>query len=215
MKEKVKVKEKKTTTEERESPKSTPSEAKDFLGLRDNIPRFKEKYRKDVVPALMRHFSYRNIMEVPRVQKIVINVGMGKAIQDIKLLDSAVKEVAAITGQHPAITKAKRSIAGFKLRAGVSIGCKVTLRGNRMYEFLDRLINISLPRIRDFRGVSGKAFDGRGNYTLGIKEQFVFPEVDYEKVASVHGMDIVIVTTAKSDDEGKVLLKLLGLPFRD
>ncbi|MEW6410393.1 MAG: 50S ribosomal protein L5 [Nitrospirota bacterium] len=179
------------------------------------MPRFKEKYRKDVVPALMRHFSYRNIMEVPRVQKIVINVGMGKAIQDIKLLDSAVKEVAAITGQHPAITKAKRSIAGFKLRAGVSIGCKVTLRGNRMYEFLDRLINISLPRIRDFRGVSGKAFDGRGNYTLGIKEQFVFPEVDYEKVASVHGMDIVIVTTAKSDDEGKVLLKLLGLPFRD
>lgn len=210
----MKVKAKKTT-EERGSPKSTPSGAKDFLGLRDNIPRLKEKYRKDVVPALMKHFSYRNIMEVPRVQKIIINVGMGEAIQDIKLLDSAVKEVATITGQHPAITKAKRSIAGFKLRAGVSIGCKVTLRGNRMYEFLDRLVNISLPRIRDFRGVSGKAFDGRGNYTLGIKEQFIFPEVDYDKVASVHGMDIVIVTTAKSNDEGKVLLNLLGMPFRN
>jgi len=178
------------------------------------VPRLKEKYDKDVVPALMKEFSYGNVMEVPRLQKIVINVGLGEAIQNIKLLDAAQKELSMITGQKAVATKAKKSIAGFKLRQGMPIGCKVTLRGNRMYEFLDRLISVALPRIRDFKGVSGKAFDGKGNYALGIKEQFIFPEIDYDKVEMVHGMDVTMCTSAKTDAESKALLRYLGMPFR-
>jgi large subunit ribosomal protein L5 len=153
-------------------------------------------------------------MQAPKVEKIVLNVGMGEAISNMKLLEAAVKELAAITGQRPVITKAKKSIATFKLREGMPIGCMVTLRGNMMYEFLDRLISFALPRIRDFKGVSGKSFDGRGNYTLGVKEQLMFPEIKYDEIAAVHGMDIVIVTTAKTNEEGKKLLNLLGMPFR-
>ncbi len=178
------------------------------------IPRLKERYKSEVIPALMKEFSYKNVMQVPKIEKVVINVGLGEAIQNIKLLDSVQKELSIITGQKAVITKAKKSIAAFKLRRGVPIGCKVTLRGDRMYEFLDRLVSIALPRIRDFKGVSGKAFDGRGNYTLGIKEQFIFPEIDYDKVEMVHGMDITICTTAKTDAEAKSLLRLMGMPFR-
>lgn len=177
-------------------------------------PRLREKFRQEVMPALMKEFSYKNVMQVPRLEKVVLNVGLGEAVQNIKLLDAAQKELSAITGQRAVITKAKKAIAGFKLRKGVPIGCKVTLRGNRMYEFLDRFISVALPRIRDFKGISGKAFDGRGNYTVGVKEQFIFPEIDYEKVELVHGMDIVICTTAETDAEGKSLLKYLGMPFR-
>lgn len=173
-----------------------------------------QKYRKEVVPLMMKQFSYKNKMEVPKIEKIVVNVGMGKATQDVKLLDVALKEIAAITGQRPVITRAKKSIAGFKLRKGMPIGCTVTLRGDRMYEFLNRLMNVALPRIRDFKGVSPKSFDGYGNYTLGIKEQLIFPEIDYDKIVTVHGMDIVIVTTAKTNEEGKALLSFLGMPFR-
>jgi large subunit ribosomal protein L5 len=176
--------------------------------------RLKERYRKEVLPALMTEFKYKNIMQAPKVEKIVLNVGMGEAISNMKLLEAAVKELAAITGQRPVITKAKKSIATFKLREGMPIGCMVTLRGNMMYEFLDRLISFALPRIRDFKGVSGKSFDGRGNYTLGVKEQLMFPEIKYDEIAAVHGMDIVIVTTAKTNEEGKKLLNLLGMPFR-
>jgi large subunit ribosomal protein L5 len=164
---------------------------------------------------MMKEFSYKNVMEVPRVQKVVLNVGLGEAIQNIKLLDAAQRELSIITGQKPVVTKAKKSIASFKLRKGVPIGCKVTLRGNRMYEFLDRLISIALPRIRDFKGVSGKSFDGRGNYSLGLKEQFIFPEIDYDKVEMVHGLDVTICTTAESDKESKALLRHLGMPFRN
>ncbi|WP_027726442.1 50S ribosomal protein L5 [Tuberibacillus calidus] len=176
--------------------------------------RLKEKYLKEVVPALMEKFNYKNIMEVPAIEKIVINMGVGDAVQNSKLLDSAVEELTAISGQKPVITRAKKSIAGFKLREGMPIGTKVTLRKERMYEFLDKLISVSLPRVRDFRGVSPKSFDGRGNYTLGVREQLIFPEVDYDKVNKVRGMDIVIVTTAKTDEEGRELLTLLGMPFR-
>lgn len=178
------------------------------------VPRLRDKYRKGVVQELMKEFSYKNVMEVPKVEKVVLNVGLGEAIQNIKLLDAAQKELSLITGQKGVTTKAKKSIAGFKLRKGMPIGCKVTLRGNRMYEFLDRLISVALPRIRDFKGVSGKAFDGKGNYTLGIKEQFIFPEIDYDKVEMVHGMDVAICTTAKTDAEAKSLLRHLGMPFR-
>jgi large subunit ribosomal protein L5 len=178
------------------------------------MARLLKKYRKEVIPLMMKQFSYKNHMEVPRLEKIVVNVGMGKATQDVKLLDAASKEIAAITGQRPVITRAKKSIAGFKLRQGMSIGCTVTLRGDRMYEFLDRLTNMALPRIRDFKGVSPKSFDGCGNYTIGIKEQLIFPEIEYDKVVSVHGMDIIIVTTARTDEEGKALLSYLGMPFR-
>jgi len=171
-------------------------------------------YNKGVVPALMKHFNYANIMQVPRLDKIVINMGLGEAIQNIKILDSALEEIAAITGQRPVITKAKRSIAQFKLRTGMPIGCMVTLRKERMYEFLNRLINVALPRVRDFRGLSPHAFDGRGNYSLGIKEQIIFPEIDYDKIDKIKGMNIVIVTTAKTDEEGRELLKLMGMPFR-
>jgi large subunit ribosomal protein L5 len=178
------------------------------------LPRLKEKYRKDIVPALMKEFSYDNVMQVPRLEKVVLNVGLGEAIQNIKLLDAAQKELSTITGQKAVQTKAKKSIAAFKLRQGMPIGCKVTLRGDRMYEFLDRLISAALPRIRDFKGVSGKAFDGKGNYTLGIKEQFIFPEIDYDKVEMVHGMDITLCTSAKTDAESKALLRHFGMPFR-
>lgn len=172
-------------------------------------------YKKEVVPALRKEFSYKNLMEVPRLEKIVINVGMGEAIANVKMLDAAVKEISLITGQKPLLTKAKKSIAGFKLREGMPIGCKVTLRGDMMYEFLERLLNIALPRIRDFRGVSGKSFDGNGNYTLGLKEQLIFPELKYDEIMAVHGMDITIVTTAGTNEEAKALLRLLGMPFRN
>lgn len=178
------------------------------------MPRLKEKYIKEIIPLMMKEFSYKNVMQVPKVQKVVLNVGLGEAIQNIKLLDAAQKELSLITGQRAVVTKAKRSIASFKLREGVPIGCKVTLRGNKMYEFLDRLISLALPRIRDFRGVSGKSFDGRGNYSLGLKEQFIFPEIDYDKVEMVHGLDVAICTTAKTDKESKSLLRYLGMPFR-
>lgn len=179
------------------------------------IPTLKEKYLKEVVPNMMKEFSYKNIMEVPKIQKVVLNVGLGEAIQNIKLLDAAQKELSSITGQKAVVTKAKKSIAAFKLRQGVPIGCKVTLRGDRMYEFLDRFIGLALPRIRDFRGISGKSFDGRGNYSLGLKEQFIFPEIDYDKVEMVHGLDVVFCTTAKTDKESKALLRYFGMPFRN
>ncbi|HRB81015.1 MAG TPA: 50S ribosomal protein L5 [Nitrospira sp.] len=177
-------------------------------------PRLRETYREQVVPALMKEFSYGNLMQVPRLERIVLNVGMGEAIQNVKLLESASNELGIITGQKPVTTRAKKAIAGFKLRQGMPIGAKVTLRSRRMWEFLDRLISLALPRIRDFRGISPKAFDGRGNYTLGLKEQLIFPEIEYDSVASIHGMDITIVTTARTNDEGKALLKHLGMPFR-
>jgi len=178
-------------------------------------PRLKEKYAKEIIPAMMKDFSYGNIMEVPKIQKIVLNVGLGEAIQNIKLLEAAQKELAAITGQKAVVCKAKKSIATFKLRKGMPIGCKVTLRGASMYEFLDRLISIALPRIRDFRGISGKSFDGRGNYALGLREQFIFPEIDYDKVEMVHGLDVIICTSAKTDKESKALLRHFGIPFRN
>jgi large subunit ribosomal protein L5 len=163
----------------------------------------------------MKRFNYKNRMEVPKLEKIVINMGLGEAIQNIKILDSAAQEISQITGQKPVITKAKKSIAQFKLRTGMSIGCMVTLRKERMYEFFNRLVNVALPRVRDFKGLSGKSFDGRGNYSLGIREQLIFPEIHYDKIDKVKGMNIVIVTTAKTDEEGKELLKLLGMPFRN
>lgn len=175
--------------------------------------RLKERYTTEVVPALLKKFNYSSVMQVPNLEKVVVNVGCGDATGNAKLLDDSVKELTQITGQKPVITKAKKSIATFKLREGQAIGCKVTLRGERMYQFLDKLFNISLPRVRDFRGVSKSAFDGRGNYTLGIKEQLIFPEINYEQVTRVRGMDVVIVTTAKSDEEAKALLSLLGMPF--
>jgi len=176
--------------------------------------RLHEHYQKKVVPVLMKEFSYGNRMQVPRLECIVLNVGMGEATQNAKLLDSAVKELGIITGQRPVVTRARKAIANFKLRKGLPIGAKVTLRGRRMYEFLDRLITAALPRIRDFKGVSPKSFDGRGNYTLGLKEQLIFPEIKYDAVESIHGMDITIVTTATTNDEGKALLKHLGVPYR-
>ena len=178
-------------------------------------PRLKEKYTKEIIPAMMKDFSYGNIMEVPKVQKIVLNVGLGEAIQNIKLLEAAQKELASITGQKPVVSKAKKSIATFKLREGMPIGCKVTLSGVNMYEFLDRLITIALPRISDFRGVSGKSFDGRGNYAIGIREQFIFPEIDYDKVEMVHGLDVIVCTSATTDKESKALLRYFGIPFRN
>jgi len=175
----------------------------------------KEYYEKTVVPALQEKFKYSNIMQVPKIQKIVLNMGMGEAIHNIKVLDSAVEELTAISGQRPVVTRAKKSIAAFKLRSGMPVGCMVTLRKQRMYDFLDKLVNIALPRVRDFRGVSGKAMDGRGNYSLGIKEQIIFPEIDYDKIDKIKGMNISIVTTAQSDEEGKELLKQLGMPFKN
>jgi len=176
--------------------------------------RLKEKYVNEITPALVSKFEYKSVMQAPEVNKIVINMGVGEAVQNTKSLDSAVEELQTITGQKPIVTKAKKSIAGFRLREGMPIGCKVTLRGERMYDFLDKLIAISLPRVRDFRGVSNKSFDGRGNYTLGVKEQLIFPEIDYDKVNKVRGMDIVIVTTANSDEEARELLTQFGMPFQ-
>ena len=175
--------------------------------------RLQEKYRNETVPALMKRFGWNNNMAVPKLQKITVNIGLGEASQNAKLLDTAAQELGQITGQKAMITKAKKSIANFKIRKGMPIGCAVTLRGDKMYEFLDRLITVALPRVRDFRGVSPKSFDGRGNYALGLKEQLVFPEVDYDKVDSVRGMDVVIVTTAKTDAEAKALLKAFDMPF--
>ena len=179
------------------------------------MARIKEQYSKKVVPALTKEFQYKNIMEVPALKKIIINMGVGEAIENIKILDSAVTELTLIAGQRPVITKAKKSIAGFKLREGMSIGCMVTVRRDMMFEFFDRLVNVALPRVRDFRGLSSKAFDGRGNYALGIKEHIIFPEINYDKIEKMKGMNIVIVTTAKSDEEGRSLLKNLGMPFRE
>jgi large subunit ribosomal protein L5 len=177
--------------------------------------RLKERYVQEVMPQLRQTFSYQNPHEVPRLTKIVVNMGVGEAIQNSKILDSAVSELALITGQKPLVTKSKKSIANFKLRAGMSIGCKVTLRQDRMYEFLDRLINIGLPRVRDFKGVPPDAFDGRGNYALGIREQIIFPEVSYEAVERVKGLGVIVVTTARTDEEARSLLTLLGMPFRE
>lgn len=179
------------------------------------MARLKDKYLKEVKPALKEKFGYKNVMEIPRLEKVVINMGVGEATQNPKALDGAVADIMAITGQRPLITRAKKSIAAFKLRAGVPIGAKVTLRGERMWEFVDRLINVALPRVRDFRGVSPKAFDGRGNYTLGLREQLIFPEIDYDKIDKVRGMDVVFVTTAKSDEEASEMLRLMGMPFRE
>jgi large subunit ribosomal protein L5 len=175
----------------------------------------KEKYQAEVVPALRKRFGYKNVMQVPKLEKVTINMGVGDALQDAKLLDAAVEDLTIIAGQRPVVTRAKKSIANFKLREGAAIGCKVTLRGERMYDFLQKLFNVALPRVRDFRGVSAKGFDGRGNYTLGIKEQLIFPEIDYDKVAKVRGMDINIVTSAETDEEARELLKLMGLPLRE
>jgi large subunit ribosomal protein L5 len=176
--------------------------------------RLRERYENEVIKSMMEKFNYSSKMQAPKIEKIVLNIGVGDAVSNSKLLDDAVAELALITGQKPVTTKAKKSIAGFKLREGVPIGCKVTLRGERMYEFLDKLVNISLPRVRDFRGVSNDSFDGRGNYTLGVKEQLIFPEINFDKVNKLRGMDIVFVTTAKSDEEGHELLTQLGMPFK-
>ena len=179
------------------------------------MARLKELYWNELVPKMKEKFSYKNTMQVPKIDKIVINMGVGEAIQNPKSLDGAVADLRAISGQKPVVTKARTSIAGFKLREGMSIGCKVTLRGERMYEFLDKLINVALPRVRDFRGVSPKAFDGRGNYTLGIKEQLIFPEIEYDKIDKIRGLEVVVVTTAKTDEEARELLRLMGMPFRE
>ena len=176
--------------------------------------RLEQKYKETVIPALMEKFQYKNVMEVPAVEKVVVNIGVGDAIQNAKALEDAVRELEQITGQKAVVTRAKKSIANFKLRAGMPIGCKVTLRSEKMYDFLDKLMNISLPRVRDFRGVSDTSFDGRGNYTLGVKEQLIFPEIDYDKVSKIRGMDIVIVTSAKTNEEAKALLSEMGMPFK-
>ncbi len=178
------------------------------------MPRLKDKYQNEVVKAMMEKFGYKNVMQVPKLEKVVINMGVGEAIQNSKAIDAAVNDLMTITGQRPVVTKAKKSIAAFKLRQGMTIGCKVTLRGDRMYEFVDKLFNIALPRVRDFRGVSPKSFDGRGNYSLGIREQLIFPEIEYDKIDKVRGMDIIFVTTAKTDEEARELLRLMGMPFR-
>jgi large subunit ribosomal protein L5 len=177
--------------------------------------RLKEKYREEIGPALMQELGYTTIMQVPRLVKVVVNIGMGEAVQNAKSLDAAVADLTAITGQKPIVTQAKKSIANFKLRQGMSVGVKVTLRGNRMYEFLDRMINLALPRIRDFRGISRSAFDGRGNYSIGLREQIVFPEIEYDKVDKLRGLEVSIVTTAADDSQGYALLKHFGMPFRD
>ena len=179
------------------------------------MARLREKYQSEIVPKLRSEFNYKKIMEVPRIEKIVVNMGLGEAIQNVKILDSATLELNTITGQKSVITKAKKSIATFKLREGMPIGCMVTLRREKMYEFLDRLVNVSLARVRDFKGVSGKAFDGKGNYTLGIKEQLIFPEISYDSVDKIKGLNITIVTSAKTDEESKALLKHMGMPFRN
>ena len=177
------------------------------------MARLQEKYKNEVAPALMEKFGYKSVMQIPKLEKIVINIGLGEAKENAKALDSAVNDLALITGQKPVITKAKKSVAAFKIREGMNIGCKVTLRGEKMYEFLDRFFNIALPRVRDFRGINPNSFDGRGNYSTGVKEQLIFPEIEYDKIDKIRGMDIIIVTTAKTDEEGRELLSLMGAPF--
>ncbi len=177
--------------------------------------RLREKYKKDIAPALMEKFKYGNVMQVPRLVKVVLNIGMGEAVQNIKALEAAVEEMTLIGGQKPIIRRAKKSISSFKLREGVPVGCMVTLRSDVMYEFIDRFTNVALPRIRDFRGLSPKSFDGRGNYSMGIREQIIFPEIEYDKVHSIHGMNICVVTTAKTDEEARELLRLMGFPYRN
>jgi large subunit ribosomal protein L5 len=184
------------------------------MWVRGKMARLKDYYSKTVVPALIKEFNYKNPMQVPKMEKIVINMGLGEAIQNVKIIDGAVQELAAITGQKPIINKAKKSIATFKLRQGMPIGCSVTLRKNNMYEFFDRLVNAALPKVRDFRGISPNAFDGRGNFSIGLQEQIIFPEIEYDKVEKVKGMNITIVTTAKTDAEARLLLKLMGVPFK-
>lgn len=177
------------------------------------MDRLKEKYKNEVIPQMMKDFNYTSVMQVPKIEKVVVNIGVGDAIQNAKLMDEAVEELTAITGQAPVVTKAKKSIANFKLRQGMPIGCKTTLRQDKMYAFLDKLFNVALPRVRDFRGVPETSFDGRGNYTLGVKEQIIFPEIDFDKVNRTRGMDVVIVTTANTNEEAKALLKYMGMPF--
>lgn len=177
------------------------------------MSRMLDKYKNEVAPALMEKFSYKSPMQIPKLEKIVINIGLGEAKENAKAIDSAMTDLAAITGQKPIVTKAKKSVANFKVREGMSIGCKVTLRGNKMYEFLDRLFSVALPRVRDFRGINPNSFDGRGNYSMGIKEQLIFPEIDYDKIDKIRGMDIIMVTTARTDEEGRELLTLMGAPF--
>ena len=179
------------------------------------MTRLKETYQTDLMPALTKEFRYTSPMEVPRLEKIVLNMGLGEAIQNIKVLDAAMEELTLIAGQRPVVTRARKSIATFKLREGMPIGCMVTLRRGRMYDFFDKLVNVALPRVRDFRGLSDKALDGRGNFTLGIKEHIIFPEIDYDKIDKIKGLNITIVTTAKTDEEGKALLKMMGMPFKD
>ncbi len=203
---------KKATPKAKAEPKAAPK-AKKVVDENKYVARLKKKYDDEIVPALMSKYNYKSIMQVPHLEKIVLNVGVGDATSNSKLLDDSVRELAEITGQKPVVTKAKKSVASFKLREGMPIGCKVTLRGARMYEFLDKLVTISLPRVRDFRGVSKNAFDGRGNYTLGVKEQLIFPEIDFDKVSKTRGMDVVIVTTANTDEEAYTLLEMLGMPF--
>ena len=177
------------------------------------MARLKDKYMSEVVPAMQSQFKYTSAMQIPKLEKVVLNMGVGEVKENPKAMDSAVNDMATVTGQRPIITKAKKSVAAFKVREGMNIGCKVTLRGSKMYEFVDKLFNVALPRVRDFRGVSGNSFDGRGNYSLGVREQLIFPEIEYDKVDKVRGMDIVFVTTARTDEEAKALLKLLGMPF--
>ena len=179
------------------------------------MSQLKMVYKQEIIPKLVERFDYKNVMQVPKLSKIVLNMGLGEAIQNIKILDSAVEELGLIASQRPVITRARKSIASFKLRAGVPIGCMVTLRGERMYDFLIKLVNVALPRVRDFRGVSGKAFDGRGNYSLGIKEHIIFPEIDYDKIDRIKGLNVTVVTTARTDEEGKELLRLMGMPFKN
>ncbi len=177
------------------------------------MPRLKDLYKKDIVPAMMKKFSYKNIMEVPKLEKVTINMGMGDAHENAKSLDSALDDLAVISGQKPVVTKARKSVANFKVREGMKVGAKVTLRGDRMYEFIDRLMNVALPRVRDFRGISSKSFDGRGNFAMGLKEQLVFPEINYDNVDKIRGMDVAVVTSAKTDEEAYELLKMFGMPF--
>jgi large subunit ribosomal protein L5 len=182
--------------------------------MKKELPRLKGKYTNEVVPALKKKFGYKNIMQVPKLEKIVVNIGVGDAIQNAKLLDAAVTDLTALCGQKPIVTRSKKAISNFKLRANIPIGCAVTLRQDRMYEFFDRLVNVAIPRIRDFRGMPSNSFDGRGNYTMGLKEQIIFPEIDYDKVEKIRGMNITVCTTAKTDEEGMELLRSLGMPFR-
>jgi large subunit ribosomal protein L5 len=208
-------KQQKKSKQAKEAPEAAPQEGKKARSSKPlEPPRLKIRYAKEIIPALMKHFSYKNVMAVPKLEKIVINMGLGEAIANAKILDVAVDELGRIAGQRPVITRAKKSIANFKLRQNMPIGAAVTLRGDRMFEFLDRLTSVVLPRVRDFRGVSMKSFDGRGNYTLGLRDQLIFPEISYEKVDKIRGMNVTIVTTARNDDEARELLRQFGMPFR-